>query len=137
MTDRFEDACPSCGAQGSEECATPTGRDHLSRRRLIVRLMERDDFNRRAPIGTTVRFWPGAREGEGRIAKTRTPAWLMTSAVVVSVEGYPGGIALSHVEVLGSTELEPEGRAEEAERLLNEAMFGFHGLAAHDHTDGA
>ena len=102
MTDRFEDACPSCGAQGSDECGTPTGRDHLSRRRLIVRLMERDDFNRRAPIGTTVRFWPGAREGEGRIAKTRTPAWLMTSAVVVSVEGYPGGIALSHVEVLGS-----------------------------------
>lgn len=107
MTDRFEDACPSCGAQGSEECATPTGRDHLSRRRLIVRLMERDDFNRRAPIGTTVRFWPGAREGEGRIAKTRTPAWLMTSAVVVSVEGYPGGIALSHVEVLGSADPSP------------------------------
>ena len=106
MTDRFEDACPSCGAQGSEECATPTGRDHLSRRRLTVRLMERDDFNRRAPIGTTVRFWPGAREGEGRIAKTRTPAWLMPSAVVVSVEGYPGGIALSHVEVLGSGDQE-------------------------------
>jgi len=62
--------------------------------------MDRDEFNRRAPVGTPVRFWPGAREGEGRISKTRTPAWLMSSAVVVSVEGYPGGIALSHIELL-------------------------------------
>lgn len=103
MSDRFEDACPSCGAQGDEQCGTPSGRDHISRRRLIVRLDERDTFNRRHPIGTPVRFWPGVREGEGRVSKTRTPAWLMSSAVVVSVEGYAGGIALSHIEVTDHT----------------------------------
>ena len=99
MPDRYEDACPSCGAQGNQECGTPSGRDHLSRRRLTVRLMERDEFNRRHPIGTPVRFWPGAREGVGRVSRTRTSAWLMSSAVVVSVDDYAGGIALSHIEV--------------------------------------
>lgn len=108
MPDRFRDACPSCGAQGNEECGTPTGRDHLSRRRLIVRLMEADEFNARHPVGTPVLFWPGAREGEGRASFTRTPAWLMSSAVVVSVDDYPGGIALSHIEVIGSSERESD-----------------------------
>lgn len=60
----------------------------------------------RLPEGTPVRFWPGARVGEGRLSVTRTPIWKMGSGTeVVSVEGYPGGIALTHIEpAAGSTD---------------------------------
>jgi hypothetical protein len=52
------------------------------------------------PVGTPVRYWPGVRAGEGRESVTRTPAWLVGGhTTCVSVDGYPGGIALTHVEV--------------------------------------
>lgn len=57
-----------------------------------------EQFNEVAPIGTPVLYWPGAREGEGREGVTRSEAWLLGGHTpVVMVEGYPGGIALSHV----------------------------------------
>lgn len=53
----------------------------------------------RLPEGTPVRFWPGARTGEGMLSITRTPIWKVGSGTeVVSVEGCPGGIALTHIE---------------------------------------
>lgn len=53
------------------------------------------------PIGTKVRYWPGAREGEGRLSKTRSRVWLLGhGAPVVKVDGYTGGIALTHIEVV-------------------------------------
>lgn len=70
-----------------------------------------DRFNRDHPVGTPVTYWPGARritpwrpdarsrEIPGRESRTRTPAWLVCGKPCVSVEGYPGGIALTHVEV--------------------------------------
>lgn len=72
-----------------------------------------DGFNRDHPVGTPVAYWPGARyvtfpgrRGRGRVtalpgrpSRTRTPAWLVCGRPCVSVEGYPGGIALTHVEV--------------------------------------
>lgn len=58
-----------------------------------------DRFNKAYPVGALVRYWPGARTGPGRIAATRTPAWLMSGRdTVVSVLGYAGGISLTHVE---------------------------------------
>ena len=75
----------------------------------MVRVMEADEFNARHPVGTPVRFWPGAKEGEGRASFTRTPAWLMSSAVVVSVDDYPGGIALSHIEVVPESSEQEHG----------------------------
>lgn len=63
--------------------------------------MTAGEFNRLHPVGTPVRYWPGVRQGEGRISTTRTPAWTLGSgAALVSVEGYPGGIALTHIEPL-------------------------------------
>ncbi|GAB3175103.1 hypothetical protein GCM10027059_48340 [Myceligenerans halotolerans] len=60
--------------------------------------MNAEEFNRRYPVGTTVRFWPGLRVGPGQVAATRTPAWTLPSGhAVVAVDGYPGGIALTHV----------------------------------------
>lgn len=55
-------------------------------------------FNDLVPVGSEVVYWPGEREGEGRPSKTRTEAWLLGGHTpVVMVEGYPGGIALTHV----------------------------------------
>lgn len=64
-----------------------------------------DDFNARAPIGTRVRYWTGARRGPGAIGETRSPAQLLGDHTpVVWITGARGGIALSHVVI----EPEPE-----------------------------
>ena len=61
-------------------------------------------FNERHPVGTQVRYWPAMRSGEGRWSVTRTPAWLVGGHTpCVSVEGYPGGIALTHIEPVAKT----------------------------------
>jgi hypothetical protein len=60
-----------------------------------------DSFNKRVPIGTPVRFWPGVKDGPGRESKTKSPAWLLGGHTpCVECEGYGGGIALTHVEVM-------------------------------------
>lgn len=59
------------------------------------------DFNRRYPIGTPVRYWTGAREGEGRTGETRSAAEVFSGHTpVVWVTGLVGCVALSHVEPL-------------------------------------
>ncbi|WP_300680721.1 hypothetical protein [Nocardioides sp.] len=69
-----------------------------SPRRMGKTLRQVEQFNQIVPIGTPVLFWPGAREGEGRESKTRSEAWMLGGHTpAVMVEGYPGGIALSHV----------------------------------------
>jgi len=60
-----------------------------------------EDFNKIAPSGTPVRFWPTSREAEPLTSRTRGVAWAMSSGeAVVRVEGRTGGIALSHIEVI-------------------------------------
>jgi hypothetical protein len=55
-------------------------------------------FNAVCPVGSHVLYWPGVREGEPRRSVTRSAAWLLGGHTpVVLVEGYAGGIALSHV----------------------------------------
>lgn len=56
-------------------------------------------WNAAYPAGTRVRFWPGARTGEGREAITSSRAWLLGGHTpVVMVGAYAGGIALTHVQ---------------------------------------
>ena len=58
-----------------------------------------EQFNKLHPPGTLVRYWPGIREdGPGTLSLTRSAAWLVGKRTVVAVEGYAGGIALSHVD---------------------------------------
>lgn len=58
-------------------------------------------FNALNPVGTPVKYWPSLRRGEGHTSRTTTPAWeLGSGTAVVSVEGYAGGIALTHIVVL-------------------------------------
>ena len=65
-------------------------------RRAVAR--EVAQFNDLIPVGSRVLYWPALREGPGVASKTRTRAWLLGDHTpVVMVEGYPGGIALSHV----------------------------------------
>jgi len=64
-----------------------------------------DTFNRDHPHGTPVRYWPGARVGEGRPSTVRGTAWVMPSGdAVVCVQDCAGGIALTHVEVAGGSD---------------------------------
>lgn len=58
-------------------------------------------FNKKHPVGTAVRYWPGIKEGEGIETVTRSSAWVLLSGPsVVAVEGRSGGVALTHIEVM-------------------------------------
>ncbi|WP_432135849.1 hypothetical protein [Streptomyces sp. bgisy154] len=67
--------------------------------------MTADEFNARYPIGTAVIAYPMTRPEddapdlfERLQTTTRTPAWTLGHGTpVVSVNGYAGGIALTHI----------------------------------------
>lgn len=61
---------------------------------------EAADWNERHPAGTPVRYWPGAREGEGRQGVTRDEASTLCGIAVVWIKGHAGCVALSHVEAI-------------------------------------
>ncbi len=53
------------------------------------------------PVGTVVLAFPGSRDGRAILTTTRSEPWTLPSgADVVMVEGYAGGIALTHIEVM-------------------------------------
>lgn len=61
--------------------------------------MTADEWNARYPVGTPVTAYPVTRDDEGLTTVTRTPAWTLGhGAAVVSVDGYAGGICLTHVD---------------------------------------
>lgn len=59
--------------------------------------MTAEQFNRKYPIGSLVRYWPGVKEGPGTLSQTRSEAWLIGHVPCVAVEGFAGGISLTHV----------------------------------------
>lgn len=62
-------------------------------------------FDERCPVGTPVRYWPGVREGDGILSRTRSRADLLGGHTPVAwVEGHGACIALSHVQVLTEAE---------------------------------
>lgn len=70
---------------------------------LFTAQREAEAWNNGHQRGTAVRYWPGERTGPGVVSKTRSPAWALCHGhAVVSVDGYAGGIALTHVEVIES-----------------------------------
>lgn len=57
------------------------------------------EWTHQHPAGTPVLAWPGVREGEPLVTRTRSSAWVMSvDDVVVQVDGCAGGIAISHVD---------------------------------------
>ncbi len=65
---------------------------------MTIPLSPVDAWNAAHPIGTHVRYWPGALGGEALDGVTRTPAQMLGHTPVVWLKGVPGCIALSHVE---------------------------------------
>lgn len=66
---------------------------------LCLVITDADRWNARYGIGTPVTAYPHARTDEPLRTRTRTPAWRIgDGASVVSVDGYAGGIALTHVD---------------------------------------
>jgi hypothetical protein len=60
-----------------------------------------DGWNGHVEVGAPVRYWRGAREGEGLLGRTRSTAQLLGDHTpVVWIEGCSGCIALTHVELL-------------------------------------
>lgn len=66
-----------------------------------------EDFNKKYPVGTKVRFYPIKGEAGYVDTVTRTPAWkLGNGKVVVSCKGHTGGLSIEHIEILQEV---PEG----------------------------
>jgi hypothetical protein len=60
------------------------------------------------PFGTPVTYWPGVREGAGIESVTRSGVWFVCGQPVVLVEGYSGGVALTHIEPRVEVEEKPD-----------------------------
>jgi hypothetical protein len=72
----------------------------MTKKELLV-----ENWNLKHPGEVRVRFWMGAREGEGRIGKTWSEAQLLSGHTpVVYVRDLDGknhgAVALTHIEVL-------------------------------------
>jgi len=52
------------------------------------------------PVGTRVLAFPGSRGGRAILTRTRSSVGFIAGTPCVWVEGYAGGIALTHIEVL-------------------------------------
>lgn len=64
--------------------------------------MTADEFNAKYPVGTPVAAFVLTREDEPLLTTTRTPAWNLGHGIpVVSVDGYAGGICLTHIDIAG------------------------------------
>ena len=56
-------------------------------------------WNAARPVGTPVRVWTGAREGDGTLTRTRSAASVLGGhTAVVWVDGHSACIALTHVD---------------------------------------
>lgn len=63
--------------------------------------MTAQEWNDHYPVGTRVAAFPITRDEEPLLTRTRSKAWEFGhGAAVVSVEGYTGGIALTHIDVI-------------------------------------
>lgn len=66
------------------------------------------DLTEPLPIGTPVRAYPGVRPDEfpagmtatELVTTTRSEVWMIGETLVVKVDGYAGGIALTHIDRL-------------------------------------
>lgn len=103
--------CPPVPVRAALRSASADGAE-------VVTEVTPEQWNAEHPVGTPVWFWPGGRQGPGRESVTRSGAWNLgtpTGTPVVMVDGYAGGIALSHVEP------RPAGVTPYMHRLITEA----------------
>ncbi|MEE2040082.1 hypothetical protein Q8791_22965 [Nocardiopsis sp. CT-R113] len=91
---------------------TPPGRHHLYGETGWVRSVTHAgrcpvegptvaEWNAAHPVGTPVLAWPGALTDEPLRTRTRSRAWVLDSGYPVAmVDGYAGGILLTHLTPL-------------------------------------
>lgn len=92
-----EEVCARCDLPGAPLASMPWPCTSAAVLGLVV--IDAARWNRRYPVGTPVAAYPQTREDEPLLTRTRTPAWrLGTGDSLVSVDGYAGGIALTHVD---------------------------------------
>lgn len=59
------------------------------------------EFDKKYPIGSTFKYFPSINNPEFREVESRSPAWALGhGAVVVSVEGCAGCLAVEHMEAI-------------------------------------
>lgn len=75
------------------------------------------EFNSTTPIGTPVLAYPVTRESPPLSTHTRTRAWIVGDVAVVSVVGFTGGIALTHIDVLDAMRRDDQGLLQLAAHL--------------------
>lgn len=67
--------------------------------RRTAAYMKATDWTREHPPGTPVLAWPGTRDVEPLVTRTRSSAWVISiDDVVVQVDGHAGGIAITHID---------------------------------------
>lgn len=83
---------------------------------------ELDEARRRLPLNTLVTYWPGFNTEHGRKSFTRSEVWRLPSgSLVVMVDGYAGGIALTHI-----TRLYPHKRSDVVDELVLKLARAWH-----------
>lgn len=70
------------------------------------------EWNRLYPIGTRVRYYPVAGQGDYQAASTREKAWVeLEGTPVTMIGGLAGAVSLDHLEPIDKHDTAPEGRA--------------------------
>lgn len=78
---------------------TPAPAEETKPARPVSPIDEVRAWNEAHPVGTPVRVWTGAREGDGTLTRTRSRASVLgTHTAVVWVDGEGSCISLSHVD---------------------------------------
>lgn len=99
------------------------------------------EWNAQYPVGTPVTAYPGTREGDRVLATaTRSRAWTVGyTTAVVSVNGWSGGIALTHVDVRGTVQDELDRIIEELNRayVIPGYQLVWQGATVKGETDGS
>ena len=71
----------------------------LSTKRMAELIVQAHDLSESYPVGTPCRYWPGTKQGEGRLGRIRQPYGITRDGHIVTfVTGLAGYILASHVE---------------------------------------
>jgi hypothetical protein len=77
--------------------------------------MNAETWNEQHKIGIRVAAYPATRDDKPLLTRTRSEAWALGHGEpVVKVVGYPGGITLSHVDVIEDTPMTADDLAMQA-----------------------
>lgn len=75
----------------------------LTEKETIPFWISAEEFNKKFPVGTPVKYYPIQGRENFKTGKTTTPAWTLGSGVpVVTTDIMGGGLCLTHIEVINA-----------------------------------